>query len=336
MSPDHPYEIEIDHSSSALADPETEYSLSALADPAKSTASLSELMHAGLGVPSPFMKDIFLVRQAIVGTRYLGGSDELVEDLKPGSRVSFVAEPDNPYDENAVMALDAQGRKLGYIPRHENSIIGALLKAGKSIYGIMPEKQPKIATANRNTPYSLWVDLYMREFILPDDLTQIPRQGYQGSYAVIAMELAEDEDDNDYMAEAIRSISAIKVINGEERDMFVGQAAENTMEEQRRLLHRFHMFAGYLPLVGHDIEDEMIPVLEESYGVLLGIPFSNRVIDTKVMARNHLPAARSYALNALADMLGIEVHCDTELESSCRKTWKLYCRMERSELSKIK
>ena len=173
-------------------------------------------MHAGMGVPSPFMKDIFLVRQAIVGTRYLGGSDELVEDLKPGSRVSFVAEPDNPYDENAVMALDSQGRKLGYIPRHENSIIGALLKAGKSIYGIMPEKQPKIATANRNTPYSLWVDLYMREFILPDDLTQIPRQGYQGSYAVIAMELAEDEDDNDYMAEAIRRIRAIKVINGEE------------------------------------------------------------------------------------------------------------------------
>ena len=121
MSPDRTYEMEADHSSSALA------------DPAKSTASLSALLHAGLGVPSPFMKDIFLVRQAIVGTRYLGGSDELVDDLKPGSRISFIAEPDNKYDENAVMALDSQGRKLGYIPMHENSIISALLKAGKSI-----------------------------------------------------------------------------------------------------------------------------------------------------------------------------------------------------------
>ena len=348
MSPDHSYDIETEHSASALA------------KPAGGTASLSELMHAGLGIPSPFMKDIFLVRQAIVGTRYQGGSDELVEDLKPGSRVTFVAEPDNKYDANAVMALDSQGRKLGYIPRHENSIIGALLKAGKSIYGIMPEKQPRGGKANRNTPYSIWVDLYMREFILPDDMTQIPRQGYQGSYVVIAMELAEDEDDNEYkdescafilasvpkrhgtdghtpsactMAEAIKAISAIKVINGAERDIFTEQAEENTMEAQRKLLRRFHTFAGYLPIVGHDIEFRLIPALAESYGVLLGIPFSNRVIDTKVMAKNHLPGKHRYTLDALADSLGIEVHADSGLEGSCRKTWKLYCRMERSELS---
>lgn len=326
-----------DRSNDHKAEPES----SALASPAKSAASLSELMHAGLGVPSPFMKDIFLLQQAIVGTRYLGGSDELVDDLKPGSRISFITEPENKYDENAVMALDSQGRKLGYIPRHENRIIGALLKAGKSIYGIMPQEQPKMATANKHTPYAIWVDLYMREFILPGEMTQIPRQGYQGSYAVIAAELAEDENDHlaetddttesDHMTKAVRSISAIKVINGEERDTFSGQAAD-TMEEQRKLLHRFHMFAGYLPLVGHAIEESIIPALSESYGVLLGIPFSNRVIDTKLMARNHLPGELRYTLDALADTLGIEAHADTELESRCRKTWKLYCRMERSEL----
>ena len=205
-----------------------------------------------------------------------------------------------------------------------------------------------MATANKHTPYAIWVDLYMREFILPGEMTQIPRQGYQGSYAVIAAELAEDENDHlaetdhmtevdhlaetDHMARAVRSISAIKVINGEERDTFSEQAAADTMEEQRKLLHRFHMFAGYLPLVGHDIEESIIPVLSESYGVLLGIPFSNRVIDTKLMARNHLPGELRYTLDALADTLGIEAHADTELESRCRKTWKLYCRMERSEL----
>ena len=266
----------------------------------------------------------------------------MVDDLKPGSRISFITEPENKYDENAVMALDSQGRKLGYIPRHENRIIGALLKAGKSIYGIMPKEQPKMATANKHTPYAIWVDLYMREFILPGEMTQIPRQGYQGSYAVIAAELAEDENDHlaetddmtesDHMTKAVRSISAIKVINGEERDTFSGQAAANTMEEQRKLLHRFHMFAGYLPLVGHAIEESIIPALSASYGVLLGIPFSNRVIDTKLMAMNHLPGELRYTLDALADTLGIEAHADTELESRCRKTWKLYCRMERSEL----
>lgn len=303
-----------------------------LANAAAGTTSLSELMHAGLGVPSPFMKDIFLVRQAIVGTRYLGGSDELVEDLVPGSRIVFLTEPENKYDANAVMALDSQGRKLGYIPRHENSIIGALLRAGKSIYGIMPEEQPDVGKVNKHTPYSLWVDLYMREFLLPDDLTQIPRQGYQGSYAVIALELAGTDGKKAPADTAVCGICAVKVINGEERDTFLGQTAENTMEEQRELLSRFQTFAGYLPLVGHDIEQRQIPVLAERYGVLLGIPFSNRVIDTKVMARNHLPGVHSYTLDALAGRLGMNVRAESELERRCRMTWKIYRRMERSEL----
>ena len=38
-------------------------------------------------------------------------------------------------------------------------------------------------------------DLYMREFASPDDLSQIPLQGYRGSYAVMDLELAEDEED---------------------------------------------------------------------------------------------------------------------------------------------
>lgn len=309
----------------------------ALADPEQSGASLTELMHAGMDIPSPFMKDIFLLRQAIVGTRYLGGSDELVEELKPGSRISFVAEPENQYDENAVMALDGQGRKLGYIPRHENSIIGALLKAGKSIYGIMPEEQPGVGKANKQTPYSIWVDLYMREFLLPDELSKIPRQGYQGSYAVADFCLAGLPDEgpgpeND--REMISEIYAIKVINGEERDTFSGRLKETSEEAERELLGRFRAFAGYLPIVGHDVEEEILPVLEEAYGVLLGIPFSNRVIDTQVMAVNHLPWVRNYFLEALVRELGIEVRAETEAESRCRKIWKLYCRMERSELGK--
>ena len=320
MKPDQSYETGAEHASSALADPD------------RSTASLTALMHTGLDVPSPFMKDIFLVRQSIVGIRYLGGSDELVDDLKPGSRVIFILEPENRFDADAVMALDSRGRKIGYIPRHENSIIGALLKAGKSIYGIMPDKQPHVETVNKHTPYSLWVDLYMREFALPGEMTQIPRHGAQGSFAVIAAELAENEEDNEYMPRIVSGICAVKVINGEERDCFIGHLRDNTVEEQRRLIQQFHLFSGYLPLVGHDIEKRIIPLLSESYGVLLGIPFSNQVIDTKVMARNHRPGSQRYQLDTLAKRLGIEVHSDSELESRCRKTWKLYCMMERSEL----
>ena len=304
---------------------------SALTEPEKSAASLSDLMHAGMGIPSPFMKDIYLLRQAIVGTRYLGGSDELVEDLQPGSRISFVAEPDNRFDKKAVMALDSRGRKLGYIPRHENAIIGALLKAGKIIYGIMPDDQPvqgAVAPGSEKTPFSLWVDLYMREFVLPDDLTQIPRQGYKGSYAVADFILWDDEE------QQISSICAIKVINGEERDNFIRFISREEPETFREAIDAFRKFVGYLPIVSHDITEEVLPQLEEAYGVQLGVPFSNHVIDTLQMAANHLPWIRNASLDNLAEELGIEVHCDTREESRCRMTWKLYCRMERSELGK--
>jgi len=301
----------------------------ALTDPENSSLSLAEVVHAGLDIPSPFMKEIFLIRQAIVGTRYLGGSDELVEDLKPGCRISFVAEPDNQYDKNAVMALDGKGRKIGYIPRHENGIIGALLKAGKGIYGIMPEEQPSrgaVAPGSEKTPYSIWVDLYMREFLLPEDMAQIPRQGYQGSYAVADF-IPWDDDEG-----RISSIFAIKVINGKERDTFRKEIRQEEPEDYREAIAAFQKFAGYLPIDSHDITEDILPQLEEAYGVQLGMPFSNHVIDTLQMAANHLPWVRNASLDKLAEELGIEVHCDTREEQRCRMIWKLYCRMERSEL----
>ena len=303
----------------------------ALSDPEKTGLSLTELMHSRLDIPSPFMKDVFLLRQAIVGTRFLGGSDKLVEDLKPGSRVSFVAEPDNTYDEHAVMALDSQGRKLGYIPRHENGIIGALLKAGKYIYGIMPANPPmqgSVAPGSEKTPYSIWVDLYMREFLLPDDMAQIPRQGYQGSYAVADFIPWADEE------QEISSIFAIKVINGKEKDSFRRNIRRKDSDSYREAIAAFQEFVGYLPIVSHDITDEILPELEEAYGIQLGLPFSNHVIDTQQMAVNHMPWVRDTSLDNLAEELGIEVHCDTREEARCRIIWKLYIRMERSELGK--
>ena len=303
----------------------------ALTDPEKSGLSLTELMHARLDIPSPFMKEIFLLRQVIVGTRYVGGSDELIKDLHPGSRISFLAEPDNEFDKHAVMALDEQGRKLGYIPEHENKIIGALLKAGKSIYGIMPDEQPargSAAPGTVRTPYALWVDLYMKEFLLPDDLVQIPRQGYLGSYAVADFIPWDDEE------QQISSIYAIKVINGKERDTFRKDIRRKNPKEYREAIAAFHRFVGYLPLVSHDILEDILPQLEEAYGVQLGIPFSNRVIDTRQMAANHMPWVKNASLDHLAEELGIEVRCDTREEERCRMIWKLYIRMERSELEK--
>ncbi len=74
---------------------------------------LTAAIHSGFGIESPFTREIFLTKQAIVGMRFQGGSDQLTGDMKPGDRITFVREPENRFDHNAIMALDSQGRKLG-------------------------------------------------------------------------------------------------------------------------------------------------------------------------------------------------------------------------------
>ncbi len=321
---------------------------SPLAIPNVSGTGLTEAMHTGQGLASPFMKEIYLTRQAIVGTRYVGGSDELVEDLEPGSRITLIREPDNRFDPKAVMALDEQGRKLGYIPRQDNTLISALMDAGKYFYGIITKKPEGTNHTGGRTPYSIYMDLYMREFAMPGDLSQIPRQGYRSSYAVVYMntelepEKAEKQsytDDEDICPSicplSITGIYAIKVINGEERGCFRRHLdKEHTPEEYREMIRAFWEFAGYLPLVSHNFSGNGLETLEEDYGVLLGIPFSNRIIDTYQMARNHIGYLDNYGLEDLTAFLGIEAAGTSEEEIACRGIWQLYCRMERSELDR--
>ena len=286
-----------------------------------------------------FSKDIYLVHQMIVGMRYQGGADDLVEDLKPGSRVTFLREPDNEYDHRAVMAIDERGRKIGYIPRNQNAIISALLDAGKSFYGIVPQEEEEGYGSDlpqrgsyenkRDVPGALWVELYMREFTGPEDLHQIPRQGEQGSYAVVHIGLTEEDPVK------IREIFAIKVINGEERTSFHEYLEDVTdREAEKRMIVGFEQFVGFLPLVGYQIDGEKENLLSENYGVLLGKPFSNRTIDIGTMVQNHLPDLSSYTLEDIDEELDLYSGDASGAEMYCRMTWALYCRMDRSDLER--
>lgn len=303
-----------------------------------SGTSLASVMHTGLGLESPFMREIFLKRQVIVGTRFQGGSDQLVENLKKGSRITFLREPDNEFDPNAVMALDEQGRKLGYIPRRENEMIGALMAAGKYFYGIITDPPETDDYYGRKTPLSIWMDLYMREFPGPDDLYEIPIQGYRGSYVVADFSFAPVEG-----TLWITGFYAIKVIRGEERGVLYKTLLDQETEtintdrdEYEGMIQAFTLFAGNLPLVTFDILGRKQECLEETCDMALGKPFSNRVIDTLQMAENHLPEVDSDDLMDYADRLGITVHCDDLYEKRCRIIWQLYSRMERSELENRK
>ncbi len=179
---------------------------------------LTSVLHSGFGITSPFTREIYLGEQVIVGMRFQGGSDQLVATLKPGCKVTFMREPENRFDPKAIMALDEQGRKLGYIPRHDNTILAALMDAGKYLYGTMTQKSLNMDYYRGGTPPVLSVDLYMREFSMPGDPDQIPRQGYRGSYVVMALTVTKDNKDDP----KITDVCAIRVINGEERGIYMG------------------------------------------------------------------------------------------------------------------
>lgn len=318
---------------------------------------LTAAMHSGLGIPSPFTRDIFLMEKAsVVGMRFQGGSLDLLREIKLGSRITLIREPDNTHDKKAIVVLDEQDRKLGYISRYENTIPSALMDAGKTLYGIVSHI-PRPGELFQRPPAALYADLYMREFATPDDLSQIPRQGCRGSYVVMDLELTDDEDAK------IKSAFAIRVINGEERGVISAEAGEeedsaeagenehsdeadetgdpaakeiNTDGEcsTERLIRKLWMMTGYLPVVLCDFSGRQQEALETGWGVYTGRPFSNQVIEICEMARNHLPELRNLTLEGIVDRLGIEDEGELPAEIRCRQILKIYCRLDRSELDR--
>lgn len=64
----------------------------------------------------------------IAGMRYWDGATVLSK-LKPGKKLSLVAEPHNPADPDAV-AIYRKDVKLGYVPHDQNFLIAQLLRFG--------------------------------------------------------------------------------------------------------------------------------------------------------------------------------------------------------------
>lgn len=89
------------------------------------------LMHdMDLGsIIKPLSKEILLFDSYIAGTSHI--EDESVFDaLKEDDKLTLRRE-DNKFDENAILVLNEQGRKLGYIPEKDNIIFARLMDAGK-------------------------------------------------------------------------------------------------------------------------------------------------------------------------------------------------------------
>lgn len=64
----------------------------------------------------------------IAGFRYYDGA-RVIGDLAPGKKLKMVAQPDNPYDPNAI-ELRYKKTKLGYVPRCENEKLALMMFYG--------------------------------------------------------------------------------------------------------------------------------------------------------------------------------------------------------------
>ncbi len=78
----------------------------------------------------PLSREILLFDSYVAGTTHI--KDESVfDDVKEGTKLVLLREPENRFDENAILVLDEKKRKLGYIPEKDNIVFARLMDAGK-------------------------------------------------------------------------------------------------------------------------------------------------------------------------------------------------------------
>ncbi len=63
---------------------------------------------------------------SVAGFKYYDGP-KIINKLKQSSKLTLIAEPDNPHDKYAVKVL-YKSRMMGYVPRNDNRHISRLLR----------------------------------------------------------------------------------------------------------------------------------------------------------------------------------------------------------------
>ncbi len=106
--------------------------------------SLVSLLHGKGGeliIPKPFEKDIFLFDTYVAGTSHVEGIKEMEPYLNVDDKLDFFREPDNPYDQQAIVIKNLDGIKIGYVPKQDNIIFSRLMDAGKLLFGKITSKE---------------------------------------------------------------------------------------------------------------------------------------------------------------------------------------------------
>jgi len=77
----------------------------------------------------PLVKEIFLFDTFIAGTSYV--DKNLIDALNADDKLILRREVDNKFDDKAVLVLNKDQKKVGYIPEKDNAVFSRLMDAGK-------------------------------------------------------------------------------------------------------------------------------------------------------------------------------------------------------------
>ncbi len=122
------------------------------------SGSLIKLLHnqgGDVSIPQPFSRDIFLFDTYVAGTSHVEGIEELEPHLNIGDRLQFFREPNNPYDEQAIVIRNNDGVKIGYVPKNDNAVFARLMDAGKLLFGTITEKKMR----------GYWLDMKIKIYL---------------------------------------------------------------------------------------------------------------------------------------------------------------------------
>lgn len=107
-------------------------------------SNLINLIHGkggDISIPIPFERDVFLFETYVAGTSHVEGIGELEPHLVEGEKLDFFREPENSYDEKAIVIKNGSGVKIGYVPKKDNVIFSRLMDAGKLLFGRIAAKE---------------------------------------------------------------------------------------------------------------------------------------------------------------------------------------------------
>lgn len=110
---------------------------------------------AGLDLPVPFSREIYLFDTHVAGTSYIENLDQLEPSLTSSQKLNFFREPQNPYDSKAIVIRTEEGSKIGYVPRSDNLIFSRLMDAGKLLFG-------RITSTEKS---GQWLKIYIKVFL---------------------------------------------------------------------------------------------------------------------------------------------------------------------------